>query len=193
VSAFIGMTQVAAGDWRFAIVCMIASGACDMFDGSVARRMKNRTQEQIMFGVEIDSLCDMVCFGAFPAYFCIEISANKWFGGLAGLCVLLAAVIRLGYFNVSELKRQEETTEKRKYYQGLPVTAIAMTLPTWYVCSNLYGWEVFAYVVPSMFIVEAFFRLLDFKLLKPGKKLSIAMCVYEFFVLVGVCLTPFTK
>ena len=38
---------------------------------------------------------------------------------------VLAAVIRLAYFNVTEETRQQQTTEKRKYYQGLPVTTSA--------------------------------------------------------------------
>ena len=35
----------------------------------------------------------------------------------------LAGLIRLAYYNVMEEKRQQETDEKRKYYQGLPVKA----------------------------------------------------------------------
>ena len=49
----------------------------------------------------------------------------------------LAGVIRLGYFNVMETKRQSETDEARKYYQGLPITSMAIALPLLFVVSPL--------------------------------------------------------
>ena len=42
-------------------------------------------------------------------------------------------MVRLGYFNVCETKRQEETEEVRKYYSGLPITSIAVVLPLVFV------------------------------------------------------------
>ena len=37
-------------------------------------------------------------------------------------------MIRLGYFNVMEAKRQAQTEEARKYYQGLPITSMAVVV-----------------------------------------------------------------
>ena len=51
----------------------------------------------------------------------------------------LAGLIRLAYFNVLEERRQQETDENRKYYQGLPITSIAVILPLAYVTSSLYA------------------------------------------------------
>ena len=49
-----------------AVLCLALSGLCDMFDGKIARRKIDRTDDEKCFGIQIDSLCDMVCFGAFP-------------------------------------------------------------------------------------------------------------------------------
>ena len=53
--------------------------------------------------------------------------------GIPGILILLwygmNGVVRLGFFNVMETKRQEETDEVRKYYSGLPITSIAIILP----------------------------------------------------------------
>ena len=65
VSVF-GMTRALEGDFKVAILCLALSGLCDMFEGKIARTKKNRTEDEKKFGIQIDSLCDMVCFGAFP-------------------------------------------------------------------------------------------------------------------------------
>jgi len=66
----IGMTQAIDGRFRIAIVCLALSGLCDMFDGKIARSKKNRTDEEKLFGMQIDSLCDVICFGVYPAMIC---------------------------------------------------------------------------------------------------------------------------
>ena len=67
VSTFIGITQVFEENFMQAIFCLILSGVCDMFDGVVARTHKGRSEHAKKFGIQIDSLCDVICFGVFPA------------------------------------------------------------------------------------------------------------------------------
>ena len=50
-----------------AIICLMFSGLCDMFDGRVARTKKKRTTEERQFGIQLDSLSDLVCFGVLPS------------------------------------------------------------------------------------------------------------------------------
>ena len=123
ISVF-GMTRALAGDFKVAILCLALSGLCDMFDGKIARTKKNRTEDEKKFGIQIDSLCDVVCFGIFPAMICYCLGMNR----IPGIIILgmycVASVIRLAYFNVMEEKRQNETDELRLYYQGLPITSL---------------------------------------------------------------------
>ncbi len=135
VSAVIGMCQSFEGHFKIALLCLMLSGVCDMFDGTIARRVK-RNDDEKSFGIQIDSLCDLICFGAFPSViifnFCKYHSAgvfNFWFTTLCIAFYILAAVIRLGYFNVSEINRTASDTGKRKYYEGLPVTSASLLLP----------------------------------------------------------------
>ena len=131
VSVF-GMTRALEGDFKVAILCLALSGLCDMFDGKIARTKKNRTEDEKKFGIQIDSLCDVVCFGVFPAMICYCLGMNH-IPGVIILCLYcVASVIRLGYFNVMEEKRQNETSELRHYYQGLPITSMAIILPFLY-------------------------------------------------------------
>ena len=68
--SIVGMTRALEGHFRVAILCLALSGLCDMFDGKVARTKKNRTEDEKRFGIQIDSLCDVVCFGVFPIMIC---------------------------------------------------------------------------------------------------------------------------
>ena len=54
-----------------ALIALMISGVCDMFDGAVAQKVK-RNEEEKMFGIQIDSLCDLVAFGALPAMIALK-------------------------------------------------------------------------------------------------------------------------
>ena len=130
----------------FLLIC----GLCDAFDGKVARTKKNRTREEISFGIQIDSLSDIVAFGVLPA--CIGIAMMRVFpllnnvkdkyldeptsiiyiGVLGAILIwyILSTLIRLAYFNVTEEERQKHEDTVRKYYTGLPVTSAALVFPS---------------------------------------------------------------
>ena len=61
-----GMMLSVNGHLNLAVLCLAISGLCDMFDGKIARTKKDRTEEEKCFGIQIDSLCDIVCFGVGP-------------------------------------------------------------------------------------------------------------------------------
>jgi CDP-diacylglycerol--serine O-phosphatidyltransferase len=66
-SAIVGIIQATRGRLDVAVFCIMLSGFLDMFDGIVARTKKNRTQDQKNFGIQIDSLTDVIAFGVTPA------------------------------------------------------------------------------------------------------------------------------
>ena len=47
--------------------CLLFCGFCDAFDGKVARTKKGRTEMERNYGIQIDSLSDLVAFGVLPA------------------------------------------------------------------------------------------------------------------------------
>lgn len=83
---------------------------------------------------------------------------------------MLAAVIRLAYFNVTEETRQQQTTEKRKYYQGLPVTTSAFILPFAFALRYvIFGLD---YLYGTLMLITGILFIVDFKVPKlKGKDL----------------------
>ena len=121
ISAVAGIFSASTMNLRWAIFFLALSGLCDMFDGKIARTKKNRTEDEKSFGIQIDSLCDIVCFGVLPIVICFKLGMDRiWSMAILALYGL-AGLIRLGYFNVMEAKRQAEEGGARKYYQGLPI------------------------------------------------------------------------
>ena len=170
ISSVIGMTQALEGKFGTAIACLVISGICDMLDGKVARAM-DRTEDEKQFGIQIDSLCDLICFGAFPAFLGYGLGL-RGFWGMSAMCLyVLAAVIRLGYFNVMEEKRQKETHQVRKYYQGLPVTSIAIIFPLVYLMRPYFGNVVYLRVLIGVMVAVAILFVSNIKVYKPGNKM----------------------
>ena len=64
----------------------------------------------------------MVCFGVLPGVIGASLGGGEWWLRASVLFYILAALIRLAYFNVTEEERQSATNEHRHYYLGVPVT-----------------------------------------------------------------------
>ena len=65
ISSVFGIYMAMRGHVAGAVYCLMVSGFCDMFDGKVARTKKRCEAEQ-KFGIQLDSLSDLVCFGVLP-------------------------------------------------------------------------------------------------------------------------------
>lgn len=172
--SILGMTRALEGDFRIAIACLALSGFCDMFDGKIARTKKNRTEDEQKFGIQIDSLCDVVCFGIFPIMICYCLGMR----GVVSIFVLVfygvASVIRLGYFNVMEEKRQQETAELRQYYQGLPITSMAIILPFIYLIRRYWGIHFLFFIHVAVVTVGILF-ISNIKVKKPQNPVVILL------------------
>lgn len=175
ISVF-GITMALEGNFRMAIFCLALSGLCDMFDGKIARTKKNRTEDEKNFGIQIDSLCDVVCFGVFPAMICYCLGVNTPAGVAALIFYSIASVIRLAYFNVTEAKRQTQTEENRKYYQGLPITSMAIILPFLYLMRRYYMIH-FLIVIHIAIIIVGLLFILNIKVKKPQNPVRILLVV----------------
>ena len=161
ISSLIGIKLSFDGNFFWAMFCLALSGICDMFDGVVARTKKNRTPDQKNFGIQLDSLCDVVCFGVFPAVFLYFNGVNSIFGIALLVWLVLCAVIRLAFFNVLEIKRQQTEGGVTKSYHGLPVTASAIIFPLTFLLHYIVPehamviiYHVLAAVVPFLFILD---------------------------------------
>ena len=167
VSAVLGMVFAHKGIFWAAMLCLFLSGFCDAFDGKVARSKQNRTEDEKAFGIQLDSLCDVVSFGVAPAFLCYMLGMDSILG-IAILCVYcVCAVIRLAFFNVLEGNRQKTEGGCNKTYRGLPVTSISIIFPLIYLLRSAMPDGVFPVVLHIMLALTGFLFILDFSVKKP--------------------------
>ena len=160
-----------------AIICLMFSGLCDMFDGKVARTKKKRTTEEKHFGIQLDSLSDLVCFGVLPTVIGYRLGMDKNYLLPIVIFYPLAALIRLAYFNVLEIVRNSSTPVKE--YIGLPVTSSALIFPLLYAFKKILAAN-FTYVYSFVLLTVGILFISRIKVKKPRTKTMI------LFILLGV-------
>lgn len=125
LAGLMGISMSMCGRFLGAAMCMAVALVCDTLDGIVARRKKNRTRDEMLFGIQIDSLCDLISFGLCPSVMFYMLGMRS-LGDLALLgAYCLCCVIRLAYFNV--LAVQAELGIKGDFH-GLPVVLMPMVI-----------------------------------------------------------------
>lgn len=207
LSASCGIVVALAGEGHPFAACffLMFCGACDAFDGKVARTKKDRTDMERNYGIQIDSLSDLVAFGVLPA--CMGgalildstylqklagLYRDKWFfvmGALVLFAVLLlyvlAAMIRLAYFNVTEEERQKTEGGVRKYYTGLPVTCAAFIFPPVMLAQYLTRADIsLVYIAVALATALAFVSKMQVP--KPGFKGILAMMAVGLVLLAAM-------
>ena len=149
----------------YALICLVIAGICDMFDGKVARRCK-RNEEEIAFGIELDSLVDVVCFVVLPIIIYLSLGFTAWYNIVSYIFLAICGIARLGYFNVCTATKDGKAV---KYYEGLPITCAAITFPVLFLFHYVMSEQVFFVFFTIVAYLEAFFNVFKFKLKKSTK------------------------
>ena len=168
----LGITMSIRGMYCNAIACMAGALLCDTLDGIVARRKKNRTRGEMLFGIQIDSLCDLLSFGVCPAVMFYMLGMRSFLDMALLGAYCLCCVIRLGYFNVLALEAELGT---KGDYHGLPVVCLNVMIPAVYLLFRLVPEAYALWVLRLAAAVFGFLYILDFKVKKPVLWKFIAM------------------
>ncbi len=176
-SGMVGIYLSILGHPFGSIMCLMFSGLCDMFDGKVARTKKKRTYEERQFGIQLDSLSDLVCFGVLPALIGYSLGIKHTY--LVPLVILfpLAGLIRLAYFNMLEIVRN--SSKPVKEYTGLPITSSALIFPFIYIFKKFIG-TYFPLVYGLLLAIVGILFISPIKIKKPSIKVMI------LFIIIGV-------
>jgi CDP-diacylglycerol---serine O-phosphatidyltransferase len=116
-AGFYAIVMAMNGRFEQACIGIFCAAILDSLDGRVARM----TNSQSAFGEQMDSLCDMVSFGAAPALIVYEWALRglgRW-GWMAAFVYMAGAALRLARFNVTI-----GAVDKR-FFQGMPSPAAA--------------------------------------------------------------------
>lgn len=169
-----------------ALSCLLVAGVCDLFDGAIARRCK-RTKEEKQFGIELDSLVDVVNFIALPIALLINLGLIEIYHLIIYMFFAIAGVARLAYFNIT--LEEKNKNEPVKYYHGLPVTFIAMILPISHLLTYLFHINDYSIYYAIILSVTSLLNVLNINIRKPhglAYPILLLMAIVTLILFLGV-------
>jgi len=161
-AGFYSMVSTLNGNYSSAAVWIFISAICDGLDGKVAR-MTGTTSK---FGVEFDSLADLVAFGVTPGLLMYAWALRPFgrLGWVAAFLFLVCGALRLARFNV-----QVDTVESKRFV-GLPIPAAASMVASTVLLFTHFGWPssykkfaILALIYLLAFLMVSSFRYYSFK------------------------------
>ncbi len=124
-SGFLAIISISEGRLQYAAWLIVAAGLFDSLDGLMAR-LSNSTSQ---FGIELDSIADVVSFGVAPGFLLYNLGLNElhFIGLILSALPPLCGAVRLARFNVGAGETKGET------FKGLPTPAQALMIAAFYL------------------------------------------------------------
>ncbi len=170
---FLSIVKVSQGKFELGAFLILAAMVFDLLDGYVSRKYEKPDR----YGLELDSLCDVVSFGVAPAFLAI----NTFLGAsdvalLAAFVVVIGGISRLARFNVLS-----ESTPS-SIFIGLPIPASAFGIVVFYNLdvTSIYAGAAFCMLMGVLNVSK--FRYPSQKKLTKTRKTAV------FFALVGIAI-----
>ena len=208
----------AGGDRRADIAAffVLLAGLCDAFDGMVANTRKHRTPDDKMFGMQIDSLCDIVSFGIAPVMVGVAMGMTRWYYCIVYVFFVLCGLVRLAYFNVDEINRAGKPgAGRRESYTGLPITNVSLALPVVYLIATMFekgacgvtpeqSWIIESVLMMFIYVLCGLLFVIKFKMPKAHARglvitvititaLVVGLALVRYYVCGVVLFEPLTK
>jgi len=172
---------------KYMMLVLVIAGICDLFDGAVARKCK-RTEQEKEFGIQLDTLADIINFGVYPAVIYSTAVGSGPMTAVMCCIYVFCAVERLAFFNVI-------THENQGVFRGLPSTYAALIIPAVHVLiriaeyvTSMRDGSFYSGIFPAVYLLLSILFILDFKMKKPRGKMYIVFGVLAIVLAVSVLL-----
>ncbi|MBW1679118.1 MAG: CDP-diacylglycerol--serine O-phosphatidyltransferase [Deltaproteobacteria bacterium] len=191
-SLFCGFYSIIAafnGDFMKAAWAIMLAGVFDWLDGKIARLSHSISR----FGMEYDSLSDLIAFGIAPALMIYTWALIPFgrIGWLASFLYVACAALRLARFNV------QSNTIETKYFQGMPTPAAGGLIATTIILSDYLGWNEaskhFPILLMTFFLsimMVSKVRYQSLKQLELSGKISFQLLVITLCIIIIVAAEP---
>ncbi len=192
LNIFCGFYAVIAsinGNFVAAAIAIFVAGVFDMLDGRIARA----TNATSKFGVEYDSLADLISFGLAPGLmmYLWALKPMGRIGWLAGFLFMTCGALRLARFNTQYGKISSE------HFVGLPIPlAAAMTASTVLICHKLGIQDsvnpilLLIMLYALSFLMVSTIKYQSFKKPELSKKMKFEVLVASVLILIFIAAQP---
>ncbi len=168
------------GVYYAAMIGMIWAVAFDWADGLIARRMKGRTANDQTFGVQLDSLIDIVSYGVTPAILLLSYGKFEPLFLAGAFIILAASAIRLSYFNTFGLSGSSK-------YTGLAVDSNNIILVFIFLFESFFSAGIFSFILYASVLGLAFLNVSQIKTPKlNGNPVNVYIFAFYTLVITGI-------
>jgi CDP-diacylglycerol--serine O-phosphatidyltransferase len=173
----------------YAAVAILLACVFDVLDGKVARLSGATTK----FGVQYDSLADLVSFGIAPALLAFSWALRPYgkFGWLAAFLFVVCGALRLARFNV------QSASGEVKYFKGLPIPAaasmIALTILLYFELIETGGVKdiiILVMIYVLAFLMVSNIRYFSFKELNLTKRKPFSIFIFVILSMIVIIYQP---
>jgi CDP-diacylglycerol---serine O-phosphatidyltransferase len=186
---FWAIISVFQEQYYFAAVAILLASIFDALDGKVAKL----TGATSKFGVQYDSLSDLVSFGIAPALLAFSWALRPYgrFGWLAAFLFVVCGALRLARFNVMS------SSAETKYFKGLPIPAaaamIALTILLYFELIEKGGIKdivILVMIYVLAFLMVSNVRYFSFKELNLAKTKPFSLLIFVVLSMIVIIMQP---
>jgi len=186
---FWAIISVFQENFYYAAIAILLASAFDILDGKVAR-LSGATSK---FGVQYDSLADLVSFGIAPALLAFSWALRPYgkFGWLAAFLFVVCGALRLARFNV------QSSSGEAKYFKGLPIPAaasmIALTILLYFELIETGGVKdivILVMIYILAFLMVSSIRYFSFKELNLAKRKPFSIFIFVILSMIVIAYQP---
>ena len=178
-SGFLGILWAIAGEYEMVAIAILVSCVLDGLDGKVARLTGTSSD----FGVQFDSLCDLVAFGVTPAILVYqwELSRFGHLGLMASFLLVACGALRLARFNVYQ-------SGQRDSFTGLPIPAAGGTVASLVLFTQFFDMSMAFWLIGPMTLALAFLMVSQVRYPKDRLKKMLVLSPHHAFRGLVVCV-----
>lgn len=171
ICALLGIYFAILGNFHFALIGVLWAILFDWADGIIARKIGGRTDNQRVFGAQLDSFIDIISFGVFPAIFLLSYGQfSPWF--LPGAFIIMAvSAIRLSYFNIFGMV-------DKNTYKGLALDNNVIILTLLFLFEGFFTHTLFSFILYVVLMIMLVFNLASIRTYKFAGKWFYVLIVF---------------
>jgi len=174
------ITLSSVGEIELALVGLMLAGLADLFDGVVARNLERSPYEK-EYGVQLDTVVDVVAFVVTPFVIALNAGLRSPAGLLAMAVFVVGGAVRLAHFNTLSAQGADQST----HHRGLPVTYAALIFPILFLLRDIIPVTSFRIVLGTAFPIVGALFVMDRPIRKPRG------VFYRLFPVLGVLLIAY--
>lgn len=154
-------------DFKVAVLLFAFAGVCDSLDGKLARnRIDNSDPRKAVYGVMLDSLCDLVSFGVTPCVIAYAFGNKTTIDLIIYMLFIACGCVRLAYYNTRALCSDGKVSG----FVGVPITTSVIVFPFLMMLAMFMTPVVISYALRIFFVSLGVAFVIKRKVKRPSAK-----------------------